>query len=291
MITIAVANQKGGTAKTTTAVTLAHRLALDGLRVLLVDTDVQGHVAVSLGLEKAAGIRQLVDSAQWGNSPLLIVEARPNLDVIPSDRSTEPAKRAMVGIHYRECVLANALARIAHEYDVTVIDCAPSLDVLYEAALFASDWVVVPSKLDFLAVDGVSEVLTHLLAFKRQSMRAPNFFGILPTFFERRTRETVSQLQAMVDAFGSLVLPPVPVDTKLRESTARGQTIWEHAPRSRSAVGIAVGGGNYVGGYGDFVRRMKDRLLLQDTGTPARAPSSVAHFGRCVAPSHRARTT
>ena len=261
MITIAVANQKGGTAKTTTAVTLAHRLALDGLRVLLVDTDVQGHVALSLGLEKAAGIRQLVDSAQWGNSPLLILEARPNLEIIPSDMSTEPAKRTLVGIHYRECILANALARIAYQYDVTVIDCAPSLDVLHEAALFATDWLVVPSKLDFLAVDGVNEVVTHILAFKRQSLKAPNLFGILPTFFERRTRETVIQLQALVDAFGPLVLPPVPLDTKLRECTARGQTIWEYAPRSRSATGIAVGGGNYVGGYGDFVRRMKNRLL------------------------------
>jgi chromosome partitioning protein len=228
-----------------------------------------------------------VDSAQWGNSPLLILKARPNLDIIPSDLSTEPAKRTLVGIHYRECILANALERKALEYDVIVIDCAPSLDVLHEAALFATDWLVVPSKLDFLAVDGVNEMLTHLLAFKRQSMKAPNLFGILPTFFERRTKETVVQLQALVDAFGPLVLPPVPVDTKLRECTSCGRTIWEYAPKSRSATGIDVGGGNYVGGYGDFVRRLKERLVLQDVVTLPRPSTGTANLGMRLAPSHR----
>jgi chromosome partitioning protein len=135
MVTIAIANQKGGTGKTTTAVTLGHRLAQDGHRVLLVDTDVQGHVAKALGLEKAPGIYQLVQHYQGVGQPL-VVQARPNLDIIPSDKTTEPAKRMLVSMDFRERILADTLA--AFEYDVAIIDCAPSVDVLHVAALVAA---------------------------------------------------------------------------------------------------------------------------------------------------------
>lgn len=260
MKTFAISNQKGGTAKTTTAVTLAHRLALDGLRVLLLDTDVQGHVAKVLGLDKAPGIRRLVERAQFGGAPLLIVEARPNLDIIPSDKTTEPAKRTLVGMDFRERVLADALAELSDTYQVTVIDCAPSVDVLHVAALVAADWLVVPSKLDYLAVDGVNEVLSSLLEIRRQSAQGPQLLGILPTFFDRQTNETTIQLKALVDAFGGQVLPPIPVDTKLREAPAYGQTIWEYAPKSRSVTGITGTNGNRFGGYNQFIDRVREVL-------------------------------
>lgn len=260
MITLAIANQKGGTAKTTTAVTLGHRLALDGLRVLLVDTDVQGHVAKALGMDKGPGIRRLVDRAQFGDGRLLVVEARPNLDVIPSDKTTEPAKRALVAMDFRERVLADALAGLAGDYDVAIIDCAPSVDVLHVAALVASDYLVVPSKLDYLAVDGINEVLTSVIEIERRAPKAPELLGILPTFLDRTTNETMVQLRALVKTFGGLVLPPIPVDVKLREAPAYGQTIWEYAPRSRSVVGIRNGSGQYLGGYNQFVDRVRKVL-------------------------------
>ncbi len=261
MPTIAVANQKGGTAKTTTAVTLGHRLAQDGLRVLLVDTDVQGHVAKALGLDKGPGIRRLVDRAQFGDGVLLIVQARPGLDVIPSDKTTEPAKRALAAMDFREQVLADALNSLAGDYDMMVIDCAPSVDVLHVSALVAADWLVVPSKLDYLAVDGINEVLTSVVELKRRAGKGPELLGILPTFFDRQTNETVTQLQALVKTFGRLVLPPIPVDTKLREAPAYGKTIWEYAPKTRSVVGIANGNGKRYGGYAQFVGRVREAVL------------------------------
>lgn len=260
MITFAIANQKGGTAKTTTAVTLGHRLALDGLRVLLIDTDVQGHVAKALGLDKAPGIRSLVDRAQFGDAPLLIVEARPGMDVIPSDKTTEAAKRVLAAMNFRERVLADALDSLAGRYDVAVIDCAPSVDVLHVAALVAADWLVVPSKLDYLAVDGVNEVLTSVVEIGQRSPNAPQLLGILPTFFDRQTNETVTQLRTLVKTFGRLVLPPIPVDTKLREAPAYGQSIWEYAPRTRSVVGVANGTGQRHGGYLQFIDRVREVL-------------------------------
>lgn len=260
MITIAIANQKGGTAKTTTAVTLSHRLALDGLRVLLLDTDVQGHCARALGLDKAPGIRRLVDHAQFGDGSLLILEARPNLDIIPSDKTTEAAKRRLVGMDFRERVLADALVTLSNTYQVTVIDCAPSVDVLHVAALVTADWLIVPSKLDYLAVDGVNEVLASVLEIRRQASQVCQLLGILPTFFDRQTNETIIQLQALVDAFGGQVLSPIPVDTKLREAPAHGQTIWEYAPKTRSVIGVTDTNGNRYGGYNEFVDHVREVL-------------------------------
>ena len=216
---------------------------------------------------------------------LLVVQARENLDVIPSDKTTEPAKRILASMDFRERILADALEELAEGYDVAVIDCAPSVDVLHVAALVAADRLVVPTKLDYLAVDGVNEVLASLAEIKRRSSAAPDLLGVLPTFFDRQTNGTLVQLKTLVNAFGRHVLPPIPVDTRLREAPAYGQTIWEYAPRSRSVVGVVNGKlhkctvpsvswqprsrsvvsvtngkGNPVGGYVQFVERIKEVL-------------------------------
>jgi len=260
MITISVTNQKGGTGKTTTATTLAHQLAQDGFRVLLVDTDPQGHVARTLGIKKAPGIHTMVDWYRNLTESLLIVSARNKLDVIPSDKSTEPAKRTLVGIDFREGLLIRVLEELTPGYDVAVIDCAPSVDVLHVAALMAADWLVVPTKLDFLALDGVNEVLTSMMEIKRRSGNGAELLGILPTFFDRQTNETMIQLQVLAEMFGKFVLPPIPVDVRLREAPSYGQTILEYAPDSRSVVGLANGQGKRTGGYLQFIDRVKEVL-------------------------------
>lgn len=258
MIVMAISNQKGGTAKTTTAVTVAHKLAIEGLNALLVDTDVQGHATLATGLDKAPGIYRLVQRFQGLPEDLLLLNARRRLDVIPSDKMTEQAKMTLAGMSFRERLLQEALEDL-NTYDVAVIDCAPSLDVLHVAALVAADWLIVPTRLDYLAVDGVNEVLTSLAEMKRRSDDAPQLLGILPTFFDRTTNETMVQLRALVTTFGDLVLPPIPVDTKMREAPAHGETIWEYAPGTRSIVGIETRKGNH-GGYLEFIDRVKEVL-------------------------------
>lgn len=258
-VVIAIANQKGGTGKTTTVVTLGHRLAMDGHRVLLVDTDVQGHVAVALGLNKQPGIYQAV---QWfqGVGRLLIVQARERLDIIPGDKTTEPAKRILAGMDFRERFLATMFSEIGDKYDVILVDCAPSVDVLHVAALVAADYLLVPTKLDHLAVDGVTEVVNSLAGIRQRSGQGASLLGIIPTFLDRQTNESVVQLQALVQKFGKLVLPPVPVDTRLRECPAYGKTIWEYAPSSRCVSGIPNGNGKLVGGYIQIVEIVRGVL-------------------------------
>ncbi len=255
---LAVANQKGGVGKTTTAVTLGHGLALEGFRVLVVDLDVQGHVAKALGMRKEPGLYRVIALEEAIETQ--IRQARPGLDILPSDKRTEMAKRILVSMDFKEDVLARKLEPVRELYHLIILDCAPSLDVLHVASLVASDLLLVPTKLDHLALDGVNEVLRSVVQLRQMRGEAPLFVGVLPTFYDRTTRETLVQLKQLIGAFKDKVLPPIPLDTKLREAAAYRKTIWEYAPRSRSVVGFHNSNGNHIGGYKTLVERFKEVL-------------------------------
>ena len=251
MYIFALANQKGGVGKTTTAVTLASGFAQNNKKTLLVDLDPQGHVAFSFGLDKQAGLYRWVVMEEALKN--VTVNVRENLDILPSDKRTEKVKRHITLMDFRESILADQLRN--SQYDVIFIDMAPSLDVLHINGLFASDWVIIPTRLDAMAVDGVKEIL---LTMGEISQRGHQFKGysILPTFFDRTTRETVVQFQEIVRAFGDRVLPPVPQDTRVREASAYGKTLWEYSLNSPAMSGY-LEGKNSSGGY----QQILDRLM------------------------------
>ena len=248
---IAVANQKGGVGKTTTAVNLGHGLALAGHKTLIVDLDAQGHVSLSLGMTPEPGlydllirghelghtVRQYRDSALW---------------IVPGNKETAIAKQILTGRDFREHVLTRALA--GADFDLILLDCAPSLDVLHVAALVAADGLLVPAKLDHLGLAGVLELLGSLAEVRRAGYEC-ELLGILPTFYDRVTAETKAQYEVLAEHFGPELLPPIPVDTKLREAPSYGRTIFEHAPQSRAVLGIEQNG-NRWGGYADLVDRI-----------------------------------
>jgi chromosome partitioning protein len=247
---ISFANQKGGVGKTTVAVTLAHGLARLGRRTLLVDLDPQGHAAYSLGLPKSPGLYQLICL----DEPLgrTVQNARPNLDVLPSDKRSETVKRQITLSDFREAILSDLLR--AADYECVLIDMAPSLDVLHVNGLVASDWVVIPTRLDALAVDGVKEIL---LTMGEVGQRGHGFqgFSILPTFFDRTTRETLAQFKEIVTAFGGHVWPPIPQDTRVREAAAYGQTPWEFSPNSPAMTGY-LDNRQRIGGFRQVLERL-----------------------------------
>jgi len=248
---IAFANQKGGVGKTTTAVTLAHGLARAGRRTLLVDLDPQGHVAFSFGLEKSPGLYRLVCLEE----PLeqVVINARENLDLLTSDKHTEKVKRQITLADFRETILLDLLD--SAPYDAILFDMAPSLDVLHINGLVASDWVVIPTRLDAMAVDGVKEILTTMGEVAQRG-RSPDGYNILPTFFDRTTRETLIQLKEVARVFGKRVWPPIPQDTRAREAAAYRQTLYEYSPESPAMAGYAHAR-ERIGGY----RQVLDRLM------------------------------
>lgn len=255
MKTIAILNQKGGVGKTTTAVTLAHGLAIRNYASLIVDLDAQGNVADALGLEKCNDLyRVLIDNA--GEEAMQI--ARPNLYVILGDKSTSAAKQVLAGQSFREQVLKRALDRFAVDFDWCVLDAAPGVDILQVSALVACDYFLIPVALDHLAVVGAGDALASAASLTHAGALDARFLGVLPTMWERTTNESHAQLEHIARQFGKLVWPPIPLDVKARESPAFGQTLWEYAPRCRAMEGILINGGKrQVGGY----RQVLDRLL------------------------------
>jgi chromosome partitioning protein len=267
---IAILNQKGGVAKTTTAVTLGAGLALRGHRTLLIDLDSQGNVSDALGIKKGPGLYQLiVGKKPWRELviPSGLVESRRLLDLLPGDKTTVEAKIYLTTQSFREQTLRRAFDSIGDVYEFVILDLAPSVDVLHVGALVASDAFLVVTRLDHLAVVGVNDALLTLVALKDQGAGFPELLGILPTFWDRTTKESEHQLSALAKTFGTRLWPPIPLDVKAREAPAYGQTLWEYAPRCRALAGAEIGE-RHIGGYGQALER-----LLDQAGESGRYPS------------------
>ena len=228
---VAITNQKGGTGKTTTAVTLAHDLAQRGHVTALVDCDAQGNASACLGLTPEPGLYH----AMMGLMALgdVLREARPNLWLLPGDKDTAKLKTALAGEPYRETLLARLLAGLEAEY--CIIDTGPSRDLLHDMIHHAADSVIIPAAVDALAIAGVFQELDTLQTV-REHGHAITCLAIVPQFWERVTRESDTNLRELVSQFGDLVLPAIPRTTKLREAPAYGQTAWEYLPANHPAL-------------------------------------------------------
>lgn len=256
MFTLAIINQKGGVGKTTTAVTLAHGLTLLNRRVLLVDLDAQGNVADALGLIKRPGLyKLLIDQAY---DAAVTSSGRERLSLVLSDKRTVEAKQILAGRNFREYALSEALEIFEDEgFDVVILDAAPGVDVLQVGALVACSGFIIPVALDHLAVVGAGDALASAAALSGHGIGG-EFLGVLPTMWERTTRESHTQLEELVTQFEKLVWPPIPLDVKAREAPAYGKTLYEYAPRSRVLQGIELEPGKFAGGYNAVVRRLME---------------------------------
>lgn len=250
MKVITVTNQKGGVGKTTTAANLAAWFARQGKRVLLMDLDGQGHVAPVLRMERGDGLFRLLAA----RVPLaqVAVRARENLDIVPNDHTSETVKAWAQSVSFREFVVASALEQ-AQDYDLVLIDTPPSTDLLHVAALVASDYLLIPAAMDYLALDGVGYVIKTLRSLAAYpNVIPPALLGVVPTLYDRTTKETVGNVQRLQEVIGqNLILPPIPRDTKIREAASMGETIWEYAPTCPAAIGYSQRGARVVNSAGN----------------------------------------
>jgi chromosome partitioning protein len=237
---IAVANQKGGVGKTTTAVNLAACLAAAEHSTLLIDCDSQGNATAAIGLPKDPSRRTIYHTLILGESFDRIVQKSQveGLDVLPADKNLVGAEVELVNLDNREYRLQSLLQPLREKYKFIVLDCPPALGLLTLNALVAADSVLVPIQCEYLALEGVSELLDTLMRIRRTLNPSLEIEGILLTMYDERTtlsRQVATDLRSF---FGGQVFQSlIPRNVRLAEAPSFGKPIIFYDIHSKGAEG------------------------------------------------------
>jgi chromosome partitioning protein len=234
MRVVAIANQKGGCGKTTTAVNLSACLGARGRRVLLVDLDPQSHATVALrDPETLDGPGVAAVLARDVGPEAAIHPAAPGVDMLCSSPELEALESELVLNPGTGLVLRDSLGEIAGEYDLAVIDCPPNRGPLTRLALAASDYLLLPVETSYFALYGVGRMLR--LVREEESRRGHDLpYGVVVTLFDRRTKHAREVLTQLRDHFGeNLFNTVICVNVSLREAASHGRPITDYRPRSR----------------------------------------------------------
>ena len=235
--TIAVANQKGGVAKTTTVASLAAAMVELGQRVLVVDLDPQACLTFSLGLDPEAIELSVHDVLLGRVSPTMaITTTADGIDLLPATIELAGCEAMLLTRTGREYTLRAALEEVRPSYDLILLDCAPSLGVLTLNALTAADDVLVPLQCETLSHRGVGQLLDTVHDVQRLTNRGLQVLGVLPTLFDSRTSHAREVLADVSSRYNLAVLePPIAKSVRFAEAPARGRSILRTASRTPGA--------------------------------------------------------
>ena len=248
--TLAIANQKGGVAKTTTVASLGTALTELGASVLLVDLDPQACLTFSLGIDPEE-IGDSVHQMLLGQSAAvdLIVGTDDGPDLIPATIELAGAEGALLMKPGREHSLRIALEPIAARYDWILVDCPPSLGVLTIAALSAADSVLIPLQCETLSHRGVGQLLDTIFDVRRFTNPSLEVMGVLPTLFDPRPRHSRAVLDTISSTYDIAVLEPaIPRSVRFAEAPAAGRSIMRMARATRGAAAYRQLAGSLANG-------------------------------------------
>lgn len=235
---IAIANQKGGVGKTTTAINLAAGLAQLGKKVLLVDIDPQGNSTSGLGVDKRA-IKRCTYDTLINDVPMeeiIVPSAVENLFLLPATIQLAGAEIELVSTLSRESKLRRALERVKYDYDYVLIDCPPSLGLLTINALTAANSVLVPIQCEFYALEGVSQLINTITLVQKHLNPALTLEGVVLTMFDARTNLSIQVVEEVKSHFRHKVYQTIiPRNVRLSEAPSHGLPVTLYDPKSRGA--------------------------------------------------------
>ena len=235
---IAIANQKGGVGKTTTAINLGAALALRGHSTLIIDCDPQANSTGGLGFSRDSGRRSLYHALLLGAAlpDLALATCVERLSLVPSEKNLVGANLELSEEAEREHVLKGKIAAVRELFEFVILDCPPALDLLTLNALVAADSVVVPVQCEYFALEGVSELVDTLARVRRTHNPKLAIEGILLTMFDERTNLSHQVRDDLENFFGNRVFKTViPRNVKLAEAPSHGQPIFLYDPNCRGA--------------------------------------------------------